>query len=252
MTYNIRLDIDSDGENKWSKRSSFLSSQIHFYEPDILGVQEATPNQMVDLSNALTAYDFVGIGREGIGKGEASSIFFKKDRFELIVQNTFWLSSTPENVSIGWDAACHRICTCALFKDRETKHQFWVFNTHLDHIGEVARDKAIDLILSKIEDLNSKQFPVFFMGDFNSEPTDQRIINLSKQMIDSRTVSMQPPFGSYGTFNGFKPNENLNKRIDYIFISNKCKVLKYGTLTDSVDLRYPSDHFPVLIDVIIE
>ncbi len=251
MTYNIRLDIQSDGENDWSHRKDFFLSQIQFYNPDIFGVQEATPNQVIDISNSLTAYNSVGIGREGVGKGEASTIYFKKEQFDVLQESTFWLSQTPDTISMGWDAACHRVCTYALFKDKKTKKQFWVFNTHLDHMGEVARNKGIELILAKIKELNIKNLPVIFMGDFNSEPTDQRIINLKKEMLDSRDVSQQKPFGPVGTFNGFKHNEPVTKRIDYIFISkdDSIKVLKYATLSDSIDLRYPSDHFPVFVEI---
>jgi endonuclease/exonuclease/phosphatase family metal-dependent hydrolase len=251
MTYNIRLDIESDGENDWTHRKDFFLSQIQFYNPDIFGVQEAKPNQVTDISNSLTAYNSVGIGREGVGKGEASTIYFKKEQFDVLQESTFWLSQTPDTISMGWDAACHRVCTYALFKEKKTKKQFWVFNTHLDHMGEEARTKGIELILSKIKALNSKNFPVIFMGDFNTEPTEQRILNLKKEMLDSREVSQQKPFGPIGTFNGFKHNEPVTKRIDYIFISKEgsFKVLKYATLSDSIDLKYPSDHFPVFVEI---
>lgn len=254
MTYNIRLDVESDGENDWTHRKDFFLSQIQFYNPDIFGVQEAKPNQVTDISNSLTAYNSVGIGREGVGKGEASTIYFKKEQFDVLQESTFWLSQTPDTISMGWDAACHRVCTYALFKDKKSKKQFWVFNTHLDHMGEEARTKGIELILSKIKVLNTKNFPVIFMGDFNTEPTEQRILNLKKEMLDSREVSQQKPFGPIGTFNGFKHNEPVTKRIDYIFISKEgsLKVLKYATLSDSIDLKYPSDHFPVLVEISIK
>lgn len=57
MSYNIRLDVSSDGENAWPYRKDFLTSQIHFYEPDILGIQEALPNQVVDIATALNEYE---------------------------------------------------------------------------------------------------------------------------------------------------------------------------------------------------
>lgn len=254
MTYNIRLDVASDGENSWSNRKDFFCSQIRFYSPDIFGVQEATPNQVMDISNSFTDYNSVGIGREGVGKGEASSIYFKKDRLEVLQQNTFWLSQTPDVVSMGWDAACHRVCTYALFKDKKTKKLFWVFNTHLDHMGEEARTKGIQLILTKIKALNTNNYPVVFMGDFNSEPTEQRIINLKNEMLDSRDISEEKPFGPSGTFNGFKYNEPVTKRIDYIFISKNStlKVLRYAVLSDSKDLKYPSDHLPVFVEITIK
>ena len=249
MTYNIRLDIAVDGENDWAHRKDFFTSQIQFYEPDIFGVQEAMPNQVIDIATSLSQYSFIGIGRDGAGKGESSNIYYKKNRFLLKETNTFWLSETPGKISKGWDAAFNRVCTYALLKDTKTKKIFWVFNTHLDHIGEEARTKGIQLILSKIAAVNIKNYPVIFMGDFNSEPNSNRIIELKKVMDDCRQLSENKPFGPSGTFNGFKHNEPVTKLIDYIFISKnkKLKVNKYAVLSDSDNLKYPSDHLPVYV-----
>ena len=254
ITYNIRLDIQSDGENKWSNRKEFLTSQIHFNEPDIFGIQEAKPNQVIDITTALSHYNFIGIGREGVNQDESSNIYYKKDRFKLVQNSTFWLSETPDTISKGWDAAFNRVCTYALLRDLKTKTNFWVFNTHLDHMGELAKTKGIQLILSKITALNTQKYPVFFMGDFNSKPTENRIISLKKEMLDTREISEEKPFGPTGTFNGFKHGEPVTECIDYIFISKKSnfKVRKHAVLSDSKDLKYPSDHLPVYVELVLK
>lgn len=253
MTYNIRLDVASDKDNDWTHRKDFFVSQIRFYEPDIWGVQEATPNQMEDLSKFLPEYSHIGIGRDGIGKGEASAIFFKKDRFKVTNEQTFWLSETPDKPSKSWDSAYPRICTYGLFKDLKTKKTFWVFNTHLDHIGEVARTKGIEMILAKITEVNKKNYPVIFTGDFNSEPETERIINLKKVMTDTRDASEQKPFGPSGSFNGFRFNEPVTRLIDYIFVDNskRFRIKKYAILSDSKDLHYPSDHLPIFVEMVL-
>lgn len=254
ITYNIRLDTPSDGENDWSHRKDFFCSQIQFYEPDIFGVQEAKPNQVIDIATALSHYNYLGIGRDGDGKGESSNIFYNKERFSVKETNTFWLSEIPDIPSKGWDAAFNRVCTYALFKDLKTKKTFWVFNTHLDHVGEEAKTKGIQLILSKIEMLNSKKYPVIFMGDFNTEPHENRIVELRKVMDDSREVSEQKPFGPSGSFNNFKHDEAVTKLIDYIFISKNSffKIKKYAVLSDAKDLKYPSDHLPIYVEINIK
>ncbi|MEZ7507057.1 endonuclease/exonuclease/phosphatase family protein [Flavobacterium sp. Arc2] len=251
MTYNIRLNVATDGENNWNLRAAFFTSQIQFYVPDIFGIQEALPNQVLDISNALPSYNHIGLGREENGLGESSNIFYNKNRLEIKKSSTFWLSDTPEKVSKGWDAAYNRVCTYALFKDVKTKQLFWVFNTHLDHIGEVARNKGLSLIMTRIAQLNTKKYPVIFMGDLNSEPTENRIIGLKNTMDDSREITKEKPFGPLGTFNNFKHNEAVNKRIDYIFLSKNSifKVKKYAVLSDSKDLKYPSDHLPVYVEI---
>jgi len=248
MTYNIRLDVASDGENAWPNRKDFLSSQVLFYSPDILGVQEARPNQMVDLKNALKGYNSIGIGRDSGNEGEYSAIFYHSNKVKVENENTFWLSETPNEVSKGWDAAYPRICTYGLFTLLESKQKIWVFNTHLDHVGPKAQLEGIKLILKKIKTLNIDDFPVIVMGDFNVEPNSELITNLKQTLNDSKEIA-EITFGSNGTFNGFKFDELVTRRIDYIMLSKspKIEVKKYGVLTSSIDLKYPSDHFPVFI-----
>jgi endonuclease/exonuclease/phosphatase family metal-dependent hydrolase len=251
MTYNVRLDVAVDSENAWSYRKDYFAAQIRFYEPDVLGIQEALPHQVFDIATRLPAYDYVGIGREGVGKGESSNIFYNKHRFQAVEASTFWLSETPDSISKGWDAAYHRICTYVLLRDRKNNRMFWVFNTHLDHQGEVARTKGIELILSRITSVNIRNYPVIFMGDLNSEPETDRMVDLKTAMIDTRAASVEKPFGPTGSFNGFKHNEPVTKLIDYIFISKTATfiVKKYAILSDSKDLHYPSDHLPVFVEL---
>jgi len=251
MTYNIRLNVDSDGINSWVNRKDYFLSQIQFYEPDVLGLQEVTPGQLTEVAAFLKDYSYVGKGRDENNQGESSNIFFKKDRFNIKDSGTFWLSETPDKVSKGWDAAINRVCTYVLLQDKTKKKLFWVFNTHLDHMGEMARTKGILLIMQKMKMLNKTNLPVIFMGDFNSEPGTERIKALKNEMLDTRDISIQKPFGPDGTFNGFKHNEAVTKMIDYIFISKNSLfvVQKYAVLSDSKDLKYPSDHLPVYVDL---
>lgn len=251
MTYNIRLELKSDGENQWDNRKAVMAGQIKFYAPDILGIQEAMPSQVNYLDSSLTGYKHIGVAREGEGKGEASSIFYNSNRLAVLQQHTFWLSQTPDSISKGWDAAYLRVCTYGLFKDKHTKKQFWVFNTHLDNTGSVAREKSVELILQKIKQVNTKNLPVFFTGDFNAMPDNGVIVNLKKEMNDARDIALEKPFGPSGTFNGFEFNKPVTMLIDYIFISKAAKVavVKYAVLSDSYDLKYPSDHLPVFVQL---
>jgi endonuclease/exonuclease/phosphatase family metal-dependent hydrolase len=251
MTYNIRLNVDSDGINSWVNRKDYFLSQIQFYEPDVLGLQEVTPGQLTEIAAFLKDYSYVGKGRDENNQGESSNIFFKKDRFNIKDSGTFWLSETPDKVSKGWDAAINRVCTYVLLQDKTKRKSFWVFNTHLDHMGEMARTNGILLIMQKMKMLNKTNLPVIFMGDFNSEPGTERIKALKNEMLDTRDISIQNPFGPDGTFNGFKHNEAVTKLIDYIFISKGSPfvVQKYAVLSDSKDLKYPSDHLPVYVDI---
>lgn len=249
MTYNIKLDYPKEGKNSWTNRKPFMVNQIKFYEPDILGVQEAMPNQMKDLDSLLTDYSFVGVGRDdGKNEGEFSAIFYNNEKLKALQSSTFWLSETPDKVGMGWDAVCNRVCTYALFENQQTKQKFWVFNTHFDHVGKEARKNSAILILDKIKSLNTENYPVFLTGDFNMNPDDDSILYIKETLRDSREIA-KIDFGPEGTFNGFHFDQPVTRRIDYIFVSGNVKVNKYAVLSDNWDLKYPSDHLPVLINI---
>lgn len=248
VSYNIRLDVASDSLNRWDNRKDFLIGQLNFHEPQVFGIQEGLLHQLEEIKKGMPGYSYLGKGREdGLKNGEFSAIFYNTDKLELLEENTFWLSETPELPSKGWDAAIKRVCTYGLFKDKNSSQNFWVFNTHFDHIGEEARKESVFLIMERIRKLNKQDLPVILTGDLNLEPDHPSILLLSSAMQDSHLLAGDKAFGPQGTFNGFKFSEPITRRIDYIFISKTgFKLLKYAILSDSKDLRYPSDHFPVL------
>ena len=248
MTYNIKYANENDGENSWSKRKNWLTAQIGFYEPDILGVQEAVHSQMEHFVQNLGEYSYVGEAREGGEKGEYSAILYKKEDFEILKSDTFWLSKTPDEVSRGWDADFNRVCTYALIRNKETNEKFWVFNTHFDHVGTQARNESSKLIISKIKELNKEELPVLLMGDFNLEPDTEEIQLISEYLEDSSEKAAMK-FGPSGTFNGYNFKDPVTRRIDYIFSNKNVEVKKYAVLSDSKELKYPSDHFPVVVEV---
>ncbi|WP_299584622.1 endonuclease/exonuclease/phosphatase family protein [uncultured Sunxiuqinia sp.] len=250
VTYNIRYANEGDGVNAWSNRKLLVTDLLRFHEADIIGLQEALYEQVTDISLQLPGFDQIGVGREdGKAEGEYSPIFYNSRKYQLKDHGWFWLSETPEVPSMGWDAACKRICTYAWFEDYDKRKTFWVFNTHFDHVGDEARLNSARLILQKIDSLNTKNDPVILMGDFNLTPEAAPIARLETQFFDSKKVSAQAPYGPEGTYNAFDFNSELKNRIDYIFVKGKIEVLKYGVLTDSYEQRYPSDHLPVLIEV---
>ena len=250
ISYNIRYDNDWDIENSWKIRRNKVSQILVQYSPSIIGIQEGLLNQVQYIDSSLIDYDYVGVGRDdGKKKGEFCAIYFDTTRYVLLKNSTFWLSETPDTISVGWDAALERICTYGLFKDRITKEEFWVFNTHFDHIGVVAREKSSELILKRINKINHQSLPVILMGDFNSIPNSSPVKEIKTELSDALQISLEKLQGPRGTFNGFNEDLPIEKRIDYIFTKN-LKVLSYTHVNDRLDNnRHISDHLPVMIKI---
>ena len=250
ISYNIRYDNNWDVENSWKIRRKKISQILIQYYPSIVGIQEGLLNQVQYIDSSLINYDYVGVGRDdGKEKGEFCAIYFDTTRYVLLKNSTFWLSETPDTISVGWDAALERICTYGLFKDRITRKAFWVFNTHFDHIGIIAREKSSELILKRINKINRQSLPVILMGDFNSIPNSPPVKEIITELSDALQISLEKLQGPRGTFNGFNEDLPIEQRIDYIF-TNKLKVLSYTHINDRLDNnRHISDHLPVMIKI---
>lgn len=254
MSYNIRVDFGGDGINNWEFRRDFLAQQLQFYEPDFIGTQEGKAHQLQYIDSTLTNCKYIGISRDNSEtEGEFTAIFYNTKKFKLLNSTTFWLSETPDKKSKGWDAAYERICTYGLFEYIKSKKQFYVFNTHLDHIGVNARTKSAELIVEKMKTINTKNLPVIFTGDFNSENNTEAYKIITAYLNDSKNISQSKPFGPTGTFNAFEFQKPVTVLIDYIFTSkNNVDVLKHAVLSDSKDCKYPSDHLPVYTELYLK
>ncbi|SHI98815.1 Metal-dependent hydrolase, endonuclease/exonuclease/phosphatase family [Pseudozobellia thermophila] len=250
MTYNIKYDNVSDTVNNWNDRKHPMVDLINKFDPGVIGMQEVLFRQLQFLNESMPHLDYVGVGREdGKEKGEFSPIFYNTQKFELLKSGTFWLSTTPDEVSIGWDAALERICTYALFKTKDDDKRFWVFNTHFDHRGVKARKKSVKLILKKIKAINREKLPVVLMGDLNLQPEQQPIELLAKKMTDGLLVAEKPNKGPIGTFNGFNLEEPINRRIDYIFTEG-FTVRSYSHIDERLpNGKHVSDHLPVIAEL---
>lgn len=250
ITYNIRYNNPGDGVNAWPNRSQQVAALLDFHRADLFGLQEALIGQIEDIQVQLPHMKWVGVGRDdGKNAGEFSPIFYNAEKFDGLKSGTFWLNEATDKPGLGWDAACNRVCTWIILKEKKTGTKFIVFNTHFDHIGMKARTESAKLILSKIEENNRENLPVILTGDFNLTPQAEPISVITTKLKDSRAISQKAPYGPEGTFNSFKFDAPMKDRIDYIFVNSKIEVLQYGVLTDSKDQRYPSDHQPVLVSL---
>ena len=247
ISFNIKYDNTSDKVNNWNDRKQKMAQFIAYYNPAFIGIQEGLARQVNYLNDALDNYTFIGVGRDdGAAKGEYSAIFYDKTKFKTLQSSTFWLSETPEKVSVGWDASMERVCTYGLFEDLITNERIWVFNAHFDHIGPVARKESAALIITKIQKVNTTQLPVVLMGDFNAEPGDEPIELFDDYLDDALSISSTPLYGPAGTFNGFS-DVVIVRRIDYFFTKG-LKVWSYAHLDDKLNNnKHLSDHLPVLI-----
>jgi endonuclease/exonuclease/phosphatase family metal-dependent hydrolase len=247
MTYNIRCGSCErpDDVNHWSKRKFLVADVVRKHRPDLLGLQEAELFQVRDLTGLLAGYDWIGVGRDdGAEKGEANAILYRRSRFELLTQKTLWLSATPEQIGKGWDAAYNRTVTVVRLRDRMDGREFYLFNTHFDHMGRQARVESSKLIVALTQSLGGG-LPLIVTGDFNYTSKDDAYRIVADQLRDAQRISHGKPRGGSLTFNDFGRSLVPGNKIDFIFVNDGFDVVSHRIVPDLHRGLYPSDHFPV-------
>ena len=243
-----------DGSEKWSIRAPLIAEFLKYNEVDICGSQELVKVQVDDLSKLL------GDGYARIGNpvnparphSTNNVIYYRQSRFELLDSGSFWFSETPDVPGTkSWDcSSCIRNTNWAKFKDRKSGKVFFIFNSHFDHIGKVARIKAAEILVSKVKEI-AGDYPFFTMGDYNSNINSVaiKVIKDSGFMKHAREVCETPPYGPKFTDNyGYVgTGKDWREWIDYIFVSDSVRILKFAVLTDCINGVYLSDHFPLIV-----
>ena len=253
MTFNIRYNNPNDGEHAWPNRKERVASVIRFHGADIIGMQEVLKGQIEDLETLLPGYTWFGVGRDdGVDSGEFSPVFYRTERFELLESGTFWLSESPAVAgSKSWDAALTRIASWGKFRDRITDKTFLHLNTHFDHRGEQARTESAGLIVNTLDSLADGN-AVIVTGDFNVNPSTDAYGVMTGALSDSRLTSLSEPHGPEATFAGFTVDlDESGDRIDYIFVDDSISVLSHGVISDQWNGHYPSDHLPVISEIVL-
>jgi endonuclease/exonuclease/phosphatase family metal-dependent hydrolase len=251
MTYNIRLDLESDGINRWSNRRDQFIGQVALMHPAILGLQEVVPGQKADLERALQDYAFLGTPREE--GGESANLAFDRNVFRLQSSGTYWLSPTPSVPSKGWDAAYSRVATWAHLVRKSDGKKLLALNTHLDNEGKQARLESARQITRWLAANRGQNEAILMTGDFNTEPATPPLQELTSAKLglrDARTISQTPAVGPEGTWNDFAALPKESSRIDFVLVDPKLAVERYGVLAWHGEGGRPaSDHFPVIADI---
>lgn len=245
MSFNIRC-------GEFEQRGKIVPELIADYAPDSIGIQECTHQWYVLLRAFLSSdYGFVGVGRDtgdrSLNCGEMSMILYKKDKYNLVESGTFWLSETPNEVSLGWDGACRRVCTYAVLENKETGEKYAHVNTHLDHVGQLARENGVELVKQKAL---SFDIPTVVTGDFNTSKHSSLYYSLiNGGLRDTQDSAEDTMYGR--TFHNYNGGED-GAPIDYILVNDQVSEVKtYKIIRDKIDDKFVSDHYPICSDIIL-
>ncbi|MCW3052916.1 MAG: hypothetical protein JWN14_2086 [Chthonomonadales bacterium] len=254
MSFNIRNMHSRDGVNGWEHRREAVCDLVRRYQPDILGTQEAYFPQVEDLRQALPEYAVFGVGRDdGKRAGEHCALFVRLDRWQIGASGTFWFSETPDIPgSRHWTREHPRICTWTYLVGA-AESPIVVYNIHMDHEAQVARENSSRLIVEHIQ-RHYPETPALVIGDFNMEednPAMRSLVETDAPRLVDTFRSLHAPAPRQGTFHGFTGRWN-GEKIDYILASEAFQTLESRILHDNIEGSFPSDHFPLMARLRLE
>ncbi len=253
MTYNLRgvWMWNKEGKQCFVFRAGLIYDKIMREKPDIIAFQEVVPKLLELMKRMLPEYEFYGQGRDADYGGEGLYTAIRKDAWNLIAYETFWISPTPyvpaSRFAIQSD--CPRICVVTHVRHKETGKMLRLYNVHLDHISDAARIEGIQCVLDKMDAINKQQYiPSMLMGDFNARPDSETIRFCTEHkdpVIKEVTENIPVTFHNYGTD---------AQKIDFIYVSEDlADAVVANGIWDTVFCEiYLSDHYPVWADFDLE
>lgn len=245
ISFNIRCCDDPNGYSI-SERAPRLSQITSQFDADIIGFQEYRPAwEKYIAENYGKKYDMFSKYRNLTEDIEASPILWRKDKFECLKTGYFWLSETPETESRGWDEVynCYRMCVYAILKEKNGGNAFTVMNTHFG-FGDKGQVKSADLIYEYSKKISNNK--TFIVGDFNMTPQS---IAYAEMTCNFRDVNALTAKDLRSTYHGYSPDIDNMQHIDYCFIGEGITPINQTLITDTVDGKYPSDHFGLFIEI---
>ncbi|WP_049580464.1 endonuclease/exonuclease/phosphatase family protein [Streptomyces sp. SBT349] len=250
MSFNIRYDADAapGTPDSWTDRRPVLERFLRAEQPTVMGVQEALYHQVKQVDSDLDRdYDWIGLGREGGGRGEFMAIYFDTRCVEPLDYDHFWLSDTPNVIgSAHWGNTVIRMTTWVRFADRRSGKEFIHVNTHFDHQSENARQRSAALVRDRIAGFDPA-LPVVLTGDFNTpaESSESYRILVTDGGLSDTWNTGERVTDAWGTFPNYQDPVVGGNRIDWVLANQHVEVERVAINTYRHQGRYPSDHAPV-------
>ncbi|MBI2510804.1 MAG: endonuclease/exonuclease/phosphatase family protein [Opitutae bacterium] len=251
MTFNLRF-ASAEPPHAWPERRPIMRRVIERETPDVFGTQEGLYGQLRDMAADLPSYDWIGLGREGGSRGEFMAVFFRRDKFEPVSFDHFWLSDTPDVIgSMTWGNRYRRMVTWVRLRERATGREFELWNTHFDHESETARAKSAGLLAARLARVDPR-VPLLLVGDFNclaGASAAYTTLTQTAGLTDAWLAAGHRTNDGLNTFHGYQSPKRAGERIDWILARQPASVTEAAIVDYAENGQTPSDHFPVTATV---
>jgi len=243
MSYNIRNGEGTDSKVDLDR----IVETIEKAGADIIGMQEV--DKGTSRVNGVNSAKYIAEKLEMNYVYRANMPMYGGEFGNTIISRypiTFF-----KNYKLSWQTG-HEMRGLLLSMISVEDRSIYFASTHLSHTDIKLAAEQVKDILKIIRKLTE---PVIIVGDFNSSPATVPIMlmnkeyndacSLYKMVADYRNLGCEDMFDNNYTF----PSTNLNRRIDYIFLSDNLVLDTEGENAFQVLASEGSDHLPVVAKV---
>ena len=266
MSCNIRitgLPADEIDGRRWDERKKYMIEVIRKQKPDVVMMKEVIYDSYAYCKEQLKEY--VAFGFEGpemdpytegyhlIGK---NVIFFRRDRYDLVSAGCYWLSEDPViGGSISWGTNRARHCNWVRVMDKHSGKQLRLLDIHLDHKEQLAKENQAHLVVREAAQY-AENFPQIICADFNSKKHQPQVRHFMENgwhdAYDELHGGKEFGYTAHAFLGPNRPPKPTHGRIDYILTKGNAKAISCEIMTDNVNGMYPSDHYFMWADIVLE
>jgi endonuclease/exonuclease/phosphatase family metal-dependent hydrolase len=224
-------------ERAWSKRKPALVRTILGEDPDVVGLQEATPKrtstgrrQYDDLAAALGA-DWALTDNDKDTTGEARTIY-NRTRLTLVTHGHYAIAGSKRFRGI------QRYITWAEFSQNSTGKHFLFVNTHFvprtSRASDPHRVSAARQLVALLKRVNTNGLPVIIAGDFNTgmnRQSSNRVyttivgggyrdpLATAPKKLGHAEKTINANLKTVNRYRRVAPRDAFQPMVDYIFVS---------------------------------
>ena len=243
MSFNIRWPTGEDtGFRDWAYRKEEVVDFLNNSGADIIGVQEIHTKKdqraYID-ENLANKYKMIYFGDD-----VTNAIIYNQKVFNLISQEQYYLSETPDEPSLGWNSLCYLAAGTLILEHKATGERVRVINTH-GALDDDTNVKGFELIANRSLSGENDPFTVM-LGDFNATPNKLGYVPIAEKLQDCRVAAKESPDRDHNTWNNW--GQTTKGILDYCFVSKgeNVEVLTYKVRDDTFgNGNCLSDHFAV-------
>ncbi|MEJ6396997.1 endonuclease [Yoonia sp. 208BN28-4] len=257
-TYNVHYIILEEETGAWSvgdweRRKAPLDAAFKTLDADIVAFQEMESFARGDDGNVNLARDYLlerNPAFAAAANGDArvfpstQPIFYRTDRLEMLDQGWFFFSDTPDVIySRTFNGSFPAFASWSLFRDGDTTMR--VVNVHLEYKSASNRRLSSELIAERIAPWVDAGENVMVIGDLNA-----RAGGVPQQIIGAKGLKFVDVQGSTYHLNY---GLNLFGAIDHIGVTDGImQVGETQVLRQKFLGEWPTDHYPVVADFVVE